>query len=281
MLMLPGFVVWATCFNPLDILPPISLNWTPTCQKFWKTIHPKTSPAFLLKDIIERPNPLLWLSLVLFCIFVFTSIPRRHRKGTLFWYITGTTLAVRCMGSFSGLLHYEVLSTRGSIMQQLPWDSGSFFKIFFLSFIIHMPIWNDLTFGFYAHAPSPKLDHEPFQSDNLEEKHSSESKQAFWKPSSTEPSQSSHLHFRDAMLRLAYYHVVDNTLHMIWLRYYWPVSDGASYTAYVSNSEILHLVLLVLMAAWTRVKKDEALEDWHEPCEADVEKCCAELLEVD
>lgn len=73
--------------------------------------------------------------------------------------------------------------------------------------------------------------------------------------------------FRDAMIRLAYYHVVDNTLHVIWLRYFWPYGEGRPYTDYTNNSEILNILLVLEVMAWTGYKMYESV-----PREGDAEK---------
>jgi hypothetical protein len=50
---------------------------------------------------------------------------------------------------------------------------------------------------------------------------------------------------------MAYYHVIDNTIHMMWLRFSWTYGYPLSYTSYINNSEILTLLLLAQMVAWS------------------------------
>jgi hypothetical protein len=52
--------------------------------------------------------------------------------------------------------------------------------------------------------------------------------------------------FLFAVIRLSYFHVLDNAIHVIWLRFFWPINNGESFTQYVNNSDILTGILLVL-----------------------------------
>jgi hypothetical protein len=54
--------------------------------------------------------------------------------------------------------------------------------------------------------------------------------------------------WRDLAVRLGYIHIVDNLIHVIWLRYY---LENGPYTPYINNSEILTLVLLVQTGIYT------------------------------
>lgn len=95
----------------------------------------------------------------------------------------------------------------------LPWDRLSPLKACFLYGIINLALWNQHYSGQYSDNVAPS------------------------------PSQIS---WRDAVIRLSYFHVLDNAIHVIWLRFFWPINNGESFTQYVNNSEILTGILLVL-----------------------------------
>lgn len=53
------------------------------------------------------------------------------------------------------------------------------------------------------------------------------------------------------MVRLSYIHVVDNLIHILWLRFF---IDNGPYTAYLNDSEILTALLLVQVVVYTYVR---------------------------
>ena len=58
-------------------------------------------------------------------------------------------------------------------------------------------------------------------------------------------------------MRLGYIHVIDNFIHIIWLRYFY---ENGPYTAHMNNSELLTILLAIQMSIYsyerqhTRVK---------------------------
>jgi hypothetical protein len=56
--------------------------------------------------------------------------------------------------------------------------------------------------------------------------------------------------WRDAMIRLAFYHVFDNIVVVLQLRFSYPYAEGAPYTTYVNNSEIATWVLILQVYIW-------------------------------
>ena len=55
--------------------------------------------------------------------------------------------------------------------------------------------------------------------------------------------------WHDIAVRLSYYHAIDNTIHVLWLRYF--ISTDTPYTTYINNSEFLTMTLFVTLAAYT------------------------------
>ena len=60
--------------------------------------------------------------------------------------------------------------------------------------------------------------------------------------------------WRDVVIRLGYYDILDNTVHMVWLRFFGHFGSPDPYTSYINDSEILTAFLVVLTAALTWVK---------------------------
>jgi hypothetical protein len=56
------------------------------------------------------------------------------------------------------------------------------------------------------------------------------------------------LPWRDIAVRLSYVHLIDNTIHFIWFRYF--IAE-APYTSYINNSEILTMLLGATLAVYT------------------------------
>jgi hypothetical protein len=56
------------------------------------------------------------------------------------------------------------------------------------------------------------------------------------------------LPWRDVVVRLAYVHLVDNAVEVLWLRY---MAANAPYTSHINNSEILTILLGISLAVYT------------------------------
>lgn len=57
------------------------------------------------------------------------------------------------------------------------------------------------------------------------------------------------------MAKSGYHHVVDAMPRTICLRWWWGFGkEGEAFTPYVNNEEVLVVVLVVVMLAWTWVK---------------------------
>jgi hypothetical protein len=272
-LWLPGILVWPLLFEVIPrYLPKFAYDWTPADQKFWQTNHPGIAPAFVMKDVVERPRPLAWLLLALIIVFAIGHITAPLRKSALYSTIFVTTFAVRCMGTFSGMQHLHM--SAAAWLQQLPWDSACFLKGFFLFWMLQWRIWDHSYLSIYGDDASGFSTPSTISSGTTESS-PSKSDDSLVAIDKAEPSPVlgstpddddekkdasqalRQIHFRDAMVRLAYYHIIDNNLHLIWLRYLWPFGEGEPYTKYLNNSEFLNISLALLMMAWTCVRVRE------------------------
>ncbi|KAJ8107833.1 hypothetical protein OPT61_g8590 [Boeremia exigua] len=227
-LVFPGtlifiFTIWkwphkpSCCEKPyLDLPPSNPLQRQEIC-----TLNPPTPilPIFVLKAVLESPRVPIY---ALFLGLTLLSVYRVRRntaslKALHFRLILGLLSVVRLLSSASGFS--EIYDTD---WQMLPWDSASPHKVVFLNWIINLRHWNPYYLGRYSNvAPADRK---------------------------------SRPRWSDVVIRLAYYHVVDNAAHVIWLRFFRPTHNGEPFTEYVNNSEILTVILLVLMVAWTGLR---------------------------
>jgi hypothetical protein len=79
--------------------------------------------------------------------------------------------------------------------------------------------------------------------------------------------------WRDAMIRLAFYHVLDNTAVVLQLRFFYPYGEGAPYTTYVNNSEIATSVLILQVCIWKLFRTRERYVAWLQKEKAMTEDC--------
>lgn len=70
------------------------------------------------------------------------------------------------------------------------------------------------------------------------------------------------LPWKDLVVRLSYVHVIDNAVHVLWLRYF---ASDTPYTAYINVSEILTVMLFLAMVlyTWARVRTHVVFDDWN------------------
>lgn len=79
--------------------------------------------------------------------------------------------------------------------------------------------------------------------------------------------------WRDAMIRLAFYHALDNTVVVLQLRFFYPYGDGAPYTTYFNNSEIATWVLILQVCIWKLFRMRERYLAWLQKKKAMTEEC--------
>ncbi|CAI9634531.1 unnamed protein product [Alternaria burnsii] len=79
--------------------------------------------------------------------------------------------------------------------------------------------------------------------------------------------------WRDTMIRLAFYHVLDNTVVVLQLRFFYSYDEGAPYTTYVNNSEIASSVLIIQVCIWKFFRMRERYVAWLQKEKAVIEEC--------
>ncbi|KAH7074098.1 hypothetical protein FB567DRAFT_453342 [Paraphoma chrysanthemicola] len=201
------------------------------------------TPDFIWKDVLETPQLLLYASFLVFVWLCIGSVLHdiARLKNRLFWIVFCTLSVIRFLSTASGSIHYYT-----ELQLWLPWDSGSFFKAWWLWEMLILSHW-DWKFLEIIGRFDEKTAHEVAETTDKTTK---------TKITPTRPT------WRDAIVRLAYYHIFDNAAHVVWLRFFWPHNDGKPFTEYISNSEILTVILTGLMVAWTWVQVQ--MRDWKE-----------------
>ena len=215
MLCLPGFLVGIlTMTTTFGCCKTWSLDWRES-DRAWRAMRSAQDPSiaatpiFVLKDVLETPSILAYATLLLLfgAGFLYAQKNTKRLRVLLFCTIFAILAVIRFLSSASGSIFIYTET------QMLPWDRLSPLKACFLYGIINLALWNQHYSGQYSDNVAPS------------------------------PSQIS---WRDAVIRLSYFHVLDNAIHVIWLRFFWPINNGESFTQYVNNSEILTGILLVL-----------------------------------
>jgi hypothetical protein len=114
----------------------------------------------------------------------------------------------------------------------LPISSSSPLKGLFLHWMINLSLWNRTFLGRHCDRSASQGACTADASSEGDKTASDVKRVSWW----------------DAIVRLAYYHILDGTAKAIWLRFFRP------YTIYVNNSEILTVVFVIVMVAWTWLK---------------------------
>ncbi|KAI1570538.1 hypothetical protein PtrCC142_009640 [Pyrenophora tritici-repentis] len=182
------------------------------------------------------------LSLVLvFSLIACRSCPRSLLKVS-FWLQFLVTVAIRCLSSFSGL-------TTQLGWSALIWNSNSIGKFVWLWIMVEAPFWNWTYLGFYEDYYFQEGTRTVYDQVGrpvwifISEKTGKKNEDT-----SYHPYGSIFRLWRDIAVRLSYYHVIDNTIHVLWFRYF---NTEAPYTTYLNNSELLTMVLLTTLVTYT------------------------------
>ncbi|KAF2791957.1 hypothetical protein K505DRAFT_376389 [Melanomma pulvis-pyrius CBS 109.77] len=241
-LFLPPLFFWIT----VDAISESWPSWFETCPVTGGCVPAQgntNEPSPMncaFKDILERPNMymyILFLVANLSALFKYRDAPEKLKKCTFVLHLL-TTLAIRCLSSFSGIW------TSDSYPFNLP-SSNSPGKIFWLFSLVAPWLWHWTYLGTYTdvwYDPATR---------SVRDEHGA----VTWvftseaKPDEDYDAYSPvYMPWQDTVVRLSYIHVVDNLIHVLWLRFY---QSAGAYTAYVNNSELLTLLLAVEMGLYT------------------------------
>jgi hypothetical protein len=242
-----------------------AIDWTPRYQKAWHDYRVQQGrsdlyPIFIVRDILETPHTLAWSFIFLVCAIamVYCRCANRDLKPLLFRLLVVTSLAVRCLSIFSGTFNLIEIGL------WIPTSGMSFFKGFFLQWMVHWSVWKCHYLGKYDDdarsvacsdglttddpplEPTVNADSKPTLEPNI----NADSKPPLEQHGSRADLSEGQVTWRDAAVRLAYFYVVDNTIHVLWLRYCWEFGNGQPYTSYLNNSEILTMFLTAQVLAW-------------------------------
>ena len=227
-------------------------SWFDNCslEEGWDPT-PANPSACAFIDMIETPTPYLYMLLLSFPIYslIQHSAHLETLKTHMLVYIYITTTLIRGLSGFSGW-------TIGRNIPVLVWASNCPAKAIWLWALMALWFWDWTYLGVYEDEYGDEA------ARAIRNKHGA----VVWKntPSKdgSKPDTSgegfmndlvpayrkSYMPMSEITIRLGYIHIVDNLIHVIWLRYY---IENGPYTLYINNSEIFTLVLLLQMAVYT------------------------------
>jgi hypothetical protein len=152
---------------------------------------------------------------------------------------------IRCLSTFSG---FTTLPHWSSLI----WNSNSDGRVFWLWLLVECGCWSWTYLGFYDdyyfHEDTRTVHDRIGRSvwTFTSEKTGNTEKNELYNPYSEV-----FLPWRDIAVRLSSVHLFDNTIHIIWFRYFIP---DAPYTPYINNSEILTVLLFATLAVYTSAR---------------------------
>jgi hypothetical protein len=274
--------IWAPClifnffftFILIHIYgPAVVVDWTPSNQRYWH-LHHQDEPSYVLSDEFETPHWILWLIVLITVVtisFGYSRFPQRAKEGLLYSMIANM-LFIRYLSTFSGWTHYG----ESMLWFWFPWDTRSHLKGFILASFVKLRVWDRLWWGAYSDSSqdttltnltgndAPSI---PSQDATVSSSHQVDPltrcigcafcdslhlcdllNLGFFYRNITDHYKP--VPWRDAMIRLAFYHVLDNIVVVLQLRFSCPYAEGAPYTTYVNNSEIATWVLVLQVYIW-------------------------------
>jgi len=198
--------------------------------------------------MFEAPSQLTWLFISFSLVGLSTSYSRslEKTKHQLLHCLFATNLIVQFLAIFSSMLHLKLRSKDW----MTPWLAISPLNILVLTTFIELRAWEWTSLGTFLHTAWEGVSGDPAATDHNRIVRPRFDRTMIW--NTTELVST-----RDAIIRLAYYHLFENAVRVLCLRYYHPHNEGAPYTTYINNSEILTGLLALQVAAWTCCKMRE------------------------
>lgn len=203
------------------------------------------------------------MPLILGCVAWLTQL--RHDmvrlKNRVFWQVFTALVGVRCLGVFLGTLHYgpsekgEMERRRDGLLVMVPLFASSAAKGFWLHWALGLRVWSGKVGATYADGAEEvgvegeikRLWCERWIPNWLRTR---ERKEGEWAE-----APDLKCGWRDNVVKSGCHHVVDAMPRTICLRWWWGFGkEGEAFTPYVNNEEVLVVVLVVVMLAWTWVK---------------------------
>jgi len=211
-------------------------------------LHHSEDAANIIKDMFEAPSQLTWLFISFSLIGLSTCYSRSFEKmkHQLLHCLLATSLIVRFLAIFSGMLHLKLRSLDWII----PWLAISPLNILVLTDFIDLRAWECTSLGTFLNNVWEGVSGDPAATDRNHIVKPRFDWTMIWNTTELVSTQ-------DAIIRLAYYHLFENAVRVLCLRYYHPHNEGAPYTTYINNSEILTGLLALQVAAWTYCKMRE------------------------
>ncbi|OCK85023.1 hypothetical protein K432DRAFT_439565 [Lepidopterella palustris CBS 459.81] len=214
----------------------------------------------------ESPTLSLWIPILLLQIYTLLRCGKQllEIKVAIFWWLLLTTLAIRCLTLLSALCSNEGYAGN---TQMLLMFSTSPMKPLFFSIMCDGLLWDWIYLGRdqgYSYDEASR---------SVINVHGSVLHR--FKPD----EDLVYFSWRDLTVRLGYIHVIDNFIHVIWLRYFY---ENGPYTAHINNSELFTMLLVIQVSVYsyarrhTRIKLHCNVEAGGAKDEKGEVRCCPE-----
>ena len=247
LVILPWLVSLAAC----DILfgrQSIPDSRTSDHEYLYGNLHRSEDAANIVRDMFEAPSQLTWLFISFSLVGLSTSYSRslEKTKHQLLQCLFATSLIVQFLSIFSSMLNLKLRSKDWIV----PWLAISPLNILVLTDFIDLRAWEWTSLGIFLNNVWEGVSGDPAATDCNRIFRPRFDWTMIWNTTELVSTQ-------DAIIRLAYYHLFENAVRVLCLRYYRAHNEGAPYTTYVNNSEILTGLLALQVAAWTYCKMRE------------------------
>lgn len=238
-------------------------EWIENCGVSFDRPEVPTPSACAFKDALEKPGLITRILIPCAMVFAIVYAVVRHRgpagliqlKKNMVVLIFITTTLIRCLSTYSG-------HTISRSINLFFWNSNGLLKPFFIYCLMALWFWDWTYLGVYDDVYA---DDEEFVIRN-------EKGEVVWECIPIMPADLRLLHqqnfalstlfndypvpywrreyfpFQDSVVRLGCIHIIDNLIHVRWLRF--QIENGP-YTPYINNSEFLTLMLIIQMGLYT------------------------------
>ncbi|KAF2877952.1 hypothetical protein BDV95DRAFT_600642 [Massariosphaeria phaeospora] len=183
-------------------------SWFHGCILIDEEEHSYSSPSkYTCRNLLERPNPLTYLALLLATLYTlcrYHNNPEKLKK-----YIFALLLCI--------------------IMAIRVFSSNFPAKLVWMFWLCCLSLWDCTYLGNYEDVR--------YEQDSTRLR-----VRLTFEDLSTRVSSGVCLPWQDLIIRLAFIHVIDNSIHVLWLRYAFA---NEPYTTFLNNSEILTICLTV------------------------------------
>ncbi|KAF2804943.1 uncharacterized protein BDZ99DRAFT_146103 [Mytilinidion resinicola] len=223
-----------------------AILWLPTVAFFTTALY-RVLALYLhsplgrvYRRFTESPTLSLWIPILLLQIYTLLQCGNQPAKleAAMFWSLLLTPLAIRCLTLLLALCSSEPYDD--AMWPLVPIFSNSPGKPAAISIICDWLLWDRVYLGRYQDYCYDEASRSVTDVDGAVLHRFKPDQNPIYFP------------WRDLTVRLGYIHVIDNFLHVIWLRYFY--ADGP-YTAHINNSELFTVLLVVQVAVYSYARR--------------------------